>query len=47
MFPNQQDNTFKNECASGVADMYRNNDFFWAAADWLEDGNTIPGTYFL
>ncbi|EFX04137.1 acyl-thioesterase 2 [Grosmannia clavigera kw1407] len=42
MFPHQYKCLGKNNCATDVQQMFRNNDFVWAAADNLVPGSRIP-----
>lgn len=42
MFPHQYTGLGKDNCATTVSEMFRNNDFYWAAADYLVPGSVIP-----
>ncbi|RFU24951.1 Acyl-CoA hydrolase, partial [Scytalidium lignicola] len=45
MFPNQYTCLGKNNCATDVQQMFRNNDFVWAAADNLAPGDLIDPSW--
>ena len=33
--------TFKNTCSANANVDFRNDDYYWLATDWLEDGNSL------
>lgn len=42
MFAHQYTGLGKNNCATTVSEMFRNNDFYWPAANNLQPGTNIP-----
>jgi hypothetical protein len=42
MFPNQYTALGKNNCATDVSEMFRNNDYYWVSGNDIAPGNLIP-----